>query len=201
MKLHRLLLLSLMVMLVAGLNSVAFGQFQATRITNGHQDHRHDSQLLKPWQRDSVLMIERNLGGPRMGVTYVPGNGVLVQSLRRLSVGPMLSQFGWHFEYQVIPDGGGPQFIVQFVPMIAGVEYGTIIPHGTLAMGIRFPDGLEFGLGPNVMLTTAGAASALVMSIGKSFNYGGVSIPLNAVVTTNPHGTRISLIFGYAIGW
>ena len=42
-------------------------------------------------------------------------------------LGRMLSQFGWHFEHQVIPEGGGPQFVVEFVPLIAGVEYGKLI--------------------------------------------------------------------------
>jgi hypothetical protein len=79
------------------------------------------------------------------------------------------------------------------------VEYGTLIPSGTLAMGVRFPEGYEFGMGPNVLVSDQGLTTALVMSVGKSFNYGGVSIPLNLVLTTNPDGMRFSFIFGYAI--
>jgi predicted metallo-beta-lactamase superfamily hydrolase len=41
--------------------------------------------------------------------------------------------------------------------------------------------------------------SALMIAAGKSFNFGGVSIPLNLALTTNPKGYRISFIFGYAI--
>ncbi len=160
------------------------------------------SGLLKSQTKDAVddiLFGERNLGGPRLGVTYVAGSGKLSQSLEQNQIGRTLSQFGWHFEYQVIPDGGGPSFVIQFVPLVAGVEYGKLIPSATLAMGVRLPEGIEFGLGPNALITDEGVKSALVMTIGKSFTYGGVSIPLNLVYATNPEGNRFSIIFGYAI--
>ena len=158
---------------------------------------------------DSVSFVSRNMSGPRMGVTYVVG-GKLASELEDHKIGQLISQFGWHFEYQVIPEGGGPQFVIQFVPMVAGVEYGKLIPSATLAMGIRFPNGVEFGLGPNA-LVVGGAdvqsiedlgdvvRTALVIGVGKSFDYGGVSIPVNLVLATNPDGNRISVIFGYAI--
>lgn len=153
---------------------------------------------------EAVSFAKRNLGGPRLGISVVTGNGDLWQRLEDEKMGRSVSQFGWHFEYQVIPEGGGPQFVVQLVPMIAGVEYGKFIPSGTLAMGVRFPSGIEFGLGPNILLIgkndmgKSPAKTALVLGIGKSFNYGGVSIPLNLVYATNPDGNRISVIFGYA---
>jgi len=154
---------------------------------------------------ESTSFARRNLGGPRLGISYVTGKGDLWQRLDDDRIGRSISQFGWHFEYQVIPEGGGPQFVVQLIPLIAGVEYGKFIPSGTLAMGVRFPSGFEFGLGPNILLVgknadgKSPAKTALVLGIGKSFNYGGVSIPLNLVYATNPDGNRISIIFGYAI--
>ena len=69
----------------------------------------------------------------------------------------------------------------------------------TLAMGVRFPNGIEFGMGPNLLAGTDNIYSALVFAVGKSINYGGVSIPLNLVYATNPSGNRVSFIFGYAI--
>ena len=149
--------------------------------------------------QNEITFSDRNLGGPRLGFTYLTGSGKLADALAANKVGRLVSQFGWHFEYQVIPQGGGPSFVVQFVPLVAGVEYGTLIPSASLAMGIRFPDGFEFGLGPNLIATTGGAATALVIAVGKSVNYGGVSIPLNLVYATNPDGARISFIFGYSI--
>jgi hypothetical protein len=153
------------------------------------------------YQDREVQLQRQNLGGPRLGVTVVTGDGELWRDLESNSVGRVVSQFGWHFEYQVIPSGGGPQFVIELVPMIGGVEYGKVIPSGSLAMGIRFPNGLEFGLGPNVVITGGDdpLRSGLLMAIGKSFGYGGVSIPVNLVWVRNPDGNRFSMIFGYAI--
>jgi len=162
-----------------------------------------NAQTFQPHQ--PVEFAERNLGGPRLGVTYLPGNGELVNKLDELGIGPTISQFGWHFEYQVVPKGGGPSFVVEFIPMIAGVEYGKPIPNVTLAMGIRLPNGIEFGLGPNALIggkevkKSERVQSSLMVALGKSINYSGVSIPINLVFTTNPKGNRFSLIFGYAI--
>jgi hypothetical protein len=147
---------------------------------------------------DEVSFAERNLSGPRLGVTYVAGDGSLARELTKNGFGRLLSQFGWHFEYQVIPEGGGPQFVIQVVPLISGVEYSKFFPTATLAIGVRLPDGVEFGLGPNVLLS-GNPRTALTIALGKSFNYGGVSIPINVALTTNPEGQRISFIVGYAI--
>jgi hypothetical protein len=160
------------------------------------------AQAQRGFQDEEVTFARRNLGGPRLGITYITGQKDLWYRLNQKDMGRTLSQFGWHFEHQVIPEGGGPQFVVQFVPLVAGVEYGKFIPSATLAMGVRFPNGIEFGLGPNLLLVggeNGAIKTALVLGLGKSFNYGGVSIPLNLVYATNPDGNRVSVIFGYAI--
>jgi hypothetical protein len=152
-----------------------------------------------------VEFNRRNMGGPRFGVTYIAGDTELYKELQAQNVGRVISQFGWHFERQIIPDGGGPQFVVQFVPMIAGVEYGKFVPGATLAMGIRMPRGWEFGMGPNIVATKNDldkikARTSLIVALGKSINYGDVSLPINFAVSTSPDGNRYSVIFGYAIG-
>ncbi len=151
-------------------------------------------------ESDRVRFHRRNLGGPRLGMTVIPAGSELSKTLSDHDIGRQMSQFGWHFEYQIIPDGGGPQFVIQFVPLIGGVEYGKIIPGATLAMGIRFPSGFEFGLGPNVTAGTHDTSpTSLIVGVGKSFDYGGVSIPLTLAYATNPDGSRVSFIIGYAI--
>ena len=49
----------------------------------------------------TVTFAERNLGGPRLGLTFVPGNSTLSRDLEEEGVRSVLSQFGWHFEWQV----------------------------------------------------------------------------------------------------
>lgn len=147
------------------------------------------------------IMIERDLSGPRFGVTFRPDGQVFSNRER---VGRVVSQFGWHFENQLVPVGGGPQFILEAVPLLAGVEYGKFLPSMNVGMGVRFPSGYEFGVGPSVTLTkdehgVERLKSALFIAAGRSFDYGGVHVPVNAVVATNQDGQRVSLIVGYAI--
>lgn len=153
-----------------------------------------------------VAFTERNLSGPRLGITFIPGDGDIVRALESKGIGRVISQFGWHFEHQLTPHGGGPSFVIEWIPLVAGVEYGKFIPSLTLALGIRLPNGFEFGLGPNILATKAITeqsedvfSTALVIAVGKSFDFGGVSIPVNLAYVKSPMGARIGLIFGYAI--
>ena len=151
-------------------------------------------------QYDTAVVSERNLSGPRLGLTYVGGTGPLAEALESKDMGRWISQFGWHTEYQVTPKNGGPSFVIEFVPLVAGVEYGHFIPSFSLPMGVRLENGFEFGLGPNVLLGGKDVFNtALVIAIGKSFDFRGVSIPVNVAYVRSPAGDRLGLIFGYAI--
>ncbi len=150
-------------------------------------------------------LVERNMNGPRFGLTYVGIKKELRELLPPGEFHSVISQFGWHFEYQIMPEGGGPQFIIQVVPMVAGVEHGYFIPNATLAVGIRLPSGFEAGIGPNIQFPKnlefeeGRTTSALLVAVGKSFHYGGVSIPVNIAYAINPNGNRVSFVLGYAI--
>jgi hypothetical protein len=147
------------------------------------------------------------LNGPRLGISYVPSgllqrNSELAQKLEKAQIGTTISQFGWHFEWLVTPQGGGPSFVTQLVPFLGGVEYGTVIPSASLVLGIRMPMGFEFGMGPNALFTFNKAApvtTSLIVAIGQSFDFGGVSIPLNLALSTSREGNRFSFVFGYAL--
>ncbi len=144
------------------------------------------------------------MGGPRFGLTYVVGEGQLADELEYHDMGRSISQFGWHFEHQVVPEGGGPAFVIEFIPLLAGVEYGKIIPNFSLLMGVRTPGGWELGMGPNLSFSKTiddevEARTSLLLGFGKSFHYGSVSIPVNLVYSASPEGDRVSLFFGYAI--
>jgi len=162
-----------------------------------------NAQAQTPTQGSDIINT-RNMSGPRFGLTYVPGNDQLAQELEHHDMGRTISQFGWHFEHQVVPEGGGPSFVLEFIPLLAGVEYGKVIPNFSLLMGVRSPGGWEMGMGPNLSFSKTlddqvEARTSLVLGLGKSFNYGGVSIPVNLAYSSSPQGDRISLFFGYAI--
>ncbi|TAK67743.1 MAG: hypothetical protein EPO24_00090 [Bacteroidetes bacterium] len=144
--------------------------------------------------------VERNLGGPRLGVTSFVDDGEITNVVRGRDLGRVMSQFGWLFEYQVIPEGGGPAFLVQFSTLVTGVEQGVFYPNLSLVLGIRTPDGFELGLGPNLFVGSGSIShSALTVVIGKNFKYGGVNIPVNISLSTSPKVLRLSLLFGYAV--
>ena len=149
---------------------------------------------------ENVNLTQRKLNGPRLGMSYLIGDDLPVINGKK--IGPTVSQFGWHFEWLIRPEGGGPAFVTQVIPFLGGVEHSLIIPSLSTVFGIRLPVGLEFGMGPH--LTTRFSkeewiSPSLIGAIGYSLNFAGVSIPLNLAVTTSKHGNAVAFVFGYAI--
>ena len=141
-----------------------------------------------------VVLQQRSMSGPRLGVTFISGTrGREVLNNHNLS-SPM-SQLGWHFEQITRPQGGGPMFVIEEVFLAGAVEQATVVPAATLLFGIRFPNGFEFGLGPNA--TPVG--TALAIGAGWRLQYGGVAVPFNVAFVTSPGALRISFLTGYAL--
>jgi hypothetical protein len=156
-----------------------------------------------PYDTGELSLQALKLNGPRMGMTYIINpNEALKKKMDRRNVEKLLSQFGWHTEWLIAPDLRGPFFVVQANAFIAGVEYNVAIPSATLMMGIRLPQGYEFGMGPSVVVTgntSKDISSLILVALGKSLNFHGVHIPLNLVWGRNPEGDRVSFVFGYAM--
>lgn len=150
--------------------------------------------LAGPLSAQRPELERRSMDGPRFGLTFVAGQRA-DSMLAERNLDPLMSQFGWHFEQIVVPEGGGPMFVIQEVVMIGAVEQRIAIPSLSLMMGVRFPSGFEFGVGPNV--TPVGPA--LAIGIGRSIDYRGVSIPLNLVLVHSQGAERFGVIIGYAI--
>lgn len=155
-------------------------------------------------QEEQVEFKQHKMNGPRLGVTYVlPTGGQLQEKLEERDIGLLISQFGWHFEWLVEPESIGPAFVVEAIPLIGGVEYTTIIPSLTLVMGIRLPRGFELGMGPSLMISASSRdftpVTSLIIGVGQSIDYNGVSIPLNLAFATNRDGYRTAFTFGYAL--
>lgn len=144
-------------------------------------------------------LVQNDLSGPRVGVTYRPDGDTG-------ELGRMVTQFGWHMETQVTSQRG-PQFIVEFVPLVAGVQSGRFLPSASLGLGVRLPEGFEFGVGPTVAVgrshngygASYGLNTAVFGAVGQTFDFGGVRVPVNLVVAGNRDGARLTLLTGYAI--
>jgi len=135
-----------------------------------------------------------------MGVTYLMSNSNVMKKTLQTDV-PIMSQFGWQFEWGTYPLSGGPAFVFELVPFFSGVEYGYFIPSINTIIGIRLPSGFEFGMGPNIAIGVNDKAfsTSLTLAIGKTFNFDGVYLPFNLACVTGRYGSRLSFIFGYAL--
>lgn len=158
-------------------------------------------QVVRSYTNEPAEFTERDMSGPRLGFMVATSDGELSRNLSKNGMGRMVSLFGWHFEHRITPIGGGPQFLTEFVPLIGGVEYGKILPSMTLALGMRVPSGYEFGIGPSLAASGSGGgvSSGVVLSAGRSIDYGGVNLPINLAVSLNQKGTVMSLVAGYAV--
>jgi len=150
---------------------------------------------------EQIIMKSRKLDGPRMGVSVLGTKPINVDGK---TIGPVLSQFGWQFEWLIRPENGGPAFVTEIIPFVGGVEYSVVVPSLSLVTGIRFPQGFEFGMGPHLSVRFNSEADktvnpSLVMAVGHTFDFSGVNIPLNLAMTNSSSGQSYSFVFGYAI--
>ncbi len=154
------------------------------------------------WERarEDLNFYTNNLSGPRFGLTFIPAGSELSDSLKVHEINPFFSQFGWHFEQQITPRKGGPALVFELIPLIGAVESGTLLFSSTLVLGIRLPDGVEFGVGPNLWFLGTGIKSSLIIAAGKTMDYSGVNIPINLALSASNAGVRMTLLIGYAIG-
>jgi hypothetical protein len=94
-----------------------------------------------------------NLNGPRMGGAMMFGDAAKVMTASESTGGynmyPVTFDFGWQKEWQYL-SAGNFQALVEFVPMISGLESGKFIPSVTFMNGFRMGKaGWEFAFGPS----------------------------------------------------
>ncbi len=135
-----------------------------------------------------------NLSGPRFGVTSL-SQGVIdkLKTEHALEVQPLISQFGWQFEKQFYSKSGGLTAVNEWIVLVGGLEQDVVLPSLSWIVGLRTPEGLEFGVGPNV--TPAG--TALVLAAGITFRSGVLNVPVNFAVVPSSSGTRVSMLAGF----
>ncbi|PCJ65639.1 MAG: hypothetical protein COA58_09545 [Bacteroidetes bacterium] len=98
-----------------------------------------------------------NLSGPRMGFTFFTGEDAKTLSAPTSEGGfdsrPVFFQMGYQFEKQYLSSGNF-QGLVEFIPMISGMDQGYFIPSITLMNGFRNNrTGFEFAFGPTINIS------------------------------------------------
>lgn len=151
------------------------------------------------------------LFGPRTGFTYVfttqDDFDEKIQSIysnEDKTYFPFFTQFGLMLEQRIKLGDTDNHFAFQEVILIGGIDQSIVIPSLSFAIGFRHHNGLEFGLGPNVSITTNSddemiANISVVYTVGWTFSYENVFVPVNiAVVPTPIDGSpRFSLLTGF----
>lgn len=102
--------------------------------------------------------VALNLSGPRMGFTVFTGTNAAILNKPINSGGfevtPILSQFGYQFEKQYLNEGKF-QALVEFLPMVSGIDQGLFIPSLTVMNGLRNNiNGFEFAIGPTFAISS-----------------------------------------------
>ena len=160
-----------------------------------------------------------SLSGPRIGVTYIvsPSSKRLKDEL---GIQPVLSQFGWQFEYKFFEQPGGFSGLNEFAILLGGLDQATLAPTISWLLGVRSFGGTEFGGGP--VLSIAEMAKALqdgtfglgkddsgkqlsmagvgfALAAGVTLQSGDVHFPLNLVLTRSRDSYRLSLLVGFTL--
>jgi len=145
-------------------------------------------------QQDVPIVPEAvRLGGPRIGFTVI-GPGEMSERMHERGYSPFLTQFGWQFETRIFTLSNGVSGLVEFVPLIGGVEQGLFLPSISALVGIRGPKGFEIGFGPNLSYPSG---AAVVIAAGTSFSIDYVNFPINVAVVPSTNGMRFSLLAGF----
>jgi hypothetical protein len=159
--------------------------------------------------------------GPRLGVTFLTPGVVdrINEATRDGGVGdridpsfPVITQFGWQFEFRTFQTASGATGVAEIVPLLSGLDRGLLIPSLTFVSGLRTPGGLELGAGPNLSLSPqesdaprgadepeplgADVRLGLALVAGVNGRVDGVSVPVNTAVVFGTGGARVSLLIG-----
>jgi TolB-like protein len=118
------------------------------------------NKLSKPFELDNANNnpeIERlRLDGPRMGMVVYTGDMYQRIMAPKKEGGfdafPVMFQFGYQFEKQYLNEGK-VQALVEFIPLITGLDQGYFIPSFAIMHGLRSNvNGWEFAFGPTFNL-------------------------------------------------
>ena len=142
----------------------------------------------------------RHLNGPRFGFTVFTGD---VADLRdQADLEPIMTQFGWQWETQLMATPEGGQALMEWVLLVGGMEQDEFnLSLGWLA-GYRLESGIEVGGGPNLSYSrdSQETTSSMIFAAGATLPFGEVSVPITFALSAAKGGPRITALIGWIIG-
>jgi len=142
----------------------------------------------------------QHLSGPRFGFTTF--TGTVADQRRYIGKESIMSQFGWQFETQVLSTQSGNQALMEWVVLVGGVEQDELNLSLSWLAGYRLPNGLEFGVGPNVSVRKEGGdpTTSMIIAGGATLPFGELYVPINLAVAFAEGGPRITTLIGWIVG-
>jgi hypothetical protein len=155
-----------------------------------------------PASMSARVLPRQQLSGPRFGFTAFTGD----VATYRQSIGkqPIMSQFGWQFETQIVSTEFGNKALMEWIVLLGGLEQSERNFSVSWIAGYRMPNGLELGVGPNLSLRpddgTLASTTSMVMAVGATLPFGELYIPANLAVAFAEGGPRITTLIGWIVG-
>ena len=100
-----------------------------------------------PEEMEARELPRQRLSGPRFGFTVFTGD--VAKYRQALNKQPIMSQFGWQFETQIVATQSGGQALMEWLFLVGGMEQDDFSAGLAWLAGYRLEGGLELGVGPN----------------------------------------------------
>ena len=142
----------------------------------------------------------RHLNGPRFGFTVFTGD--VADRRDQADLEPIMTQFGWQWETQLIATPNGSQALMEWVLLVGGMEQDEFnLSLGWLA-GYRLENGLEFGVGPNLSYSVDSeeTTSSMLFAFGSTLPFGDLYLPINFALSVAKGGPRMTALIGWIVG-
>jgi hypothetical protein len=153
-----------------------------------------------PVERQLKRLPRQHLAGPRFGFTTFTGD--VAELRQRAGLQPIMTQFGWQFETQIVSLESANQALLEFVVLMGGFEQSEFNLTGAWLAGYRTETGLEFGVGPSVSYNADAEdyTTSMIIAGGATLPFGDLYVPVNLAIAIAEGGPRITTLLGWVVG-
>ena len=145
-------------------------------------------------------MPRRHLNGPRFGFTAFTGD--VADKRAQADLEPIMTQFGWQWETQLLASPNGSQALMEWVLLVGGMEQSEFNVSLGWLTGYRLENGVEFGVGPNISINkdSQEPTTSMIIAAGATAPFGQLRVPVNFAVSIAKGGPRVTALIGWIVG-
>lgn len=153
-----------------------------------------------PADQQVKRLPRQSLNGPRFGFTTFTGDIATKRSDAGLE--PIISQFGWQFENQIVSLDSGNRALLEGLVLVGGLEQGEFNLSFAGLAGYRTETGVEFGVGPNFNFNKDSEewTTSMLVAAGATVPFGDLYVPVNVAMGLAKGGPRVTALMGWIIG-